>query len=83
LFLLLDGVLTVAVDSKPICELGPGAVLGERAVVEGGLRTATLTASTAVRIAEAPADSIDRDELEKLATGHRREAPLQGSAARG
>src|SRR3954469_14939860 len=35
LFLLLDGVLAVEVDGDPLAEVGPGAVLGERAVLEG------------------------------------------------
>ena len=36
LFVLLDGVLTVEVDGEVLAEIGPGAVLGERAVLEGG-----------------------------------------------
>ena len=37
-YLLLDGVLGVEVDGEPLAELGPGAILGERAVLEGGVR---------------------------------------------
>lgn len=74
LYLLLDGVLAVSVDGTVLAELGPGAVLGERALLEGGLRTATLTAVTPVRVAVAPADSLDRAALAELAAGHRREA---------
>ena len=44
LYLLLDGVLSVSVDDDPVGELGPGAVIGERAALEGGRRTATLRA---------------------------------------
>ena len=73
LFLVLDGVLRVDVDGTAIGELGPGAVLGERAVLEGGRRTSTLTAATKCRVAAVPADRIDRDALEVLRTGHRRE----------
>jgi hypothetical protein len=72
-FLLLDGILDVIVDGEPIAEVGPGAILGERAVLEGGRRTATLTARTKCRIAVAPADAIDREALELLSEGHRRE----------
>ena len=46
LYLLLNGVLVVEVDGEQLAELGPGAVLGERAVLEGGARTATLRAAT-------------------------------------
>lgn len=73
LFLLLDGVLGVEVDGEPIAEVGPGAVLGERALLEGGRRTSTLRAVTPVKIAAASAEQIDREALLELAEGHRRE----------
>jgi hypothetical protein len=73
LFLVLDGVLSVVIDGEVVAELGPGAILGERAVLEGGIRTATLTAATNVRVAVASPDQIDRDALLRLAEGHRRE----------
>jgi hypothetical protein len=75
LFLLLDGVLVVDVDGTEWAEVGPGAVLGERALLEGGLRTSTLLARTRCRVAAVPAEQIDRDKLAELATNHRREAP--------
>ena len=73
LFLVLDGIVSVTVDGNPVAELGPGAMLGERAVLEGGLRTSTLTCKTACRVAAAPADAIDREKLVELSGGHRRE----------
>ncbi len=73
LYLLLDGVLSVEVDGEALTELGPGAVVGERAVLEGGRRTATLRAVTPCRVAVAPADTIDPTALEELRAGHRRE----------
>lgn len=73
LFVVLDGVLRVDVDGEPLAELGPGTVVGERAALEGGVRTATLTALTPVKVAEAPHDTIDPVALERLAEGHRRE----------
>ncbi len=76
LFLLLDGVVVVAVDSQPVAELGPGAVVGERAVLEGRARTATLRATTPVRVAVARADQLDPVALTELARGHRREEQL-------
>jgi hypothetical protein len=75
LFLVLDGVVSIDVDGKTLGEVGPGAVLGERAVLEGGRRTSTLTAVTAVRLAVAPADAIDFTRLAQLAESHRRERP--------
>jgi hypothetical protein len=76
LYLLLNGVLVVEVDGEPLAEVGPGAVLGERAVLEGGLRTATLRAVTECKVAVAPSDQIDRERLVELAEGHRREESL-------
>ncbi|MFP5369009.1 MAG: cyclic nucleotide-binding domain-containing protein [Actinomycetes bacterium] len=73
LYLLLDGVLSVEVDGEPLVEVGPGAILGERAIIEGGRRTATLTCVTPCRVAVAPADAVDRAALEELSRGHRRE----------
>ncbi len=73
LFLLLDGVLAVEVDGEPLAEVGPGAVLGERAILEDGRRTSTLRAVTPVKLAVATADQIDRDALRTLSEGHRRE----------
>jgi Cyclic nucleotide-binding domain len=83
LYLLLDGVLSVAVDGQPLGEIGPGAVLGERAVLEGGSRTATLTAVTPVRVAEAGSDAIDHAALTALAEGHRREEQPAGATPTG
>jgi hypothetical protein len=72
-FLILDGVLRVEVDGERIAEYGPGAMLGERAHLEGGARTSTLVAVTECRVASVPAASLDRSSLEELSSGHRRE----------
>jgi hypothetical protein len=73
LFLLLDGVVSVSVDGAAVGELGPGAIVGERAILGGGRRSATLTAATRVRVAEATADVVEIAALERLAEGHHRE----------
>jgi Cyclic nucleotide-binding domain len=72
-FLLLDGVLSVNVDNEPLAELGPGAILGERAVLEGGVRTSTLRAVTKCKVAAVPADHLDPEALTEISKGHRRE----------
>lgn len=76
MFLLLDGVLTVEVDGEPLAELGPGAVVGERAILEGGARTSTLRAITPSKVAVATGDQLDKDALVELLQGHRREENL-------
>ena len=74
--IVLDGVLAVEVDGVELAELGPGTVVGERAGLEGGLRTATLRCTTPVRIAVASPDAVDRQRLLELSASHRREDEL-------
>jgi Cyclic nucleotide-binding domain len=73
IFLLLDGVVAVSVDGTPLAELGPGAVMGERAALERGLRTATLRAATDCVVAATDADKVDRETLRELERLHHRE----------
>ncbi len=73
LFLLLDGVLAVEVEGEKLVDLGPGVILGERALLEGGKRTATLRAETACKVAVVNGDQVSPEMLAELATGHRRE----------
>lgn len=72
-FLLLDGVLRVEVGGERVAEVGPGALLGERALLEGGRRTSTLVAVTPCKVAVADAGALDRAKLAEVSTGHRRE----------
>jgi CRP-like cAMP-binding protein len=60
-------VLDVEVDGETVGQVGPGAMLGERAVLEGGERTATLRAVTACRVVVLSAAQISRYELKRLA----------------
>ncbi len=68
LFLLFDGVLLVLRDGRPVTEVGPGAVLGEMALLDGGRRTATLRAVTPCRVAVVPGDQVERGMLEAVAS---------------
>jgi hypothetical protein len=69
-YLILDGMFVVEVDGKEVAEIGPGAVVGERASLEGGTRTATLRARTRARVAEATSDELELGDLGALATTH-------------
>ena len=77
-FLVLDGVIRVERDGEQLAEYGPGAMLGERAHLEGGTRTSTLVAVTGCRVASAEASQFDHDALVELSGGHRREDAGQG-----
>ena len=81
LYLLLNGVLAVEVDGERLAELGPGAILGERAVLEGGAFTATNRALTKVKVAVATPDQIDLAILAAISEGHRREDQRPGAIA--
>ena len=72
-YLVLDGMFVVEVDGREVAEIGPGAVVGERAALEEGIRTATMRATTRARVAEASPDLLDRLEIDQLAETHRRE----------
>jgi hypothetical protein len=73
LFLLLDGLLTVEIDGKDLTDLGPGAIVGEHAVLGDGKRTATLRAATSVRVAVIPGAQLEPADLAMLGLAHRRE----------
>ncbi|MEP7023096.1 MAG: cyclic nucleotide-binding domain-containing protein [Actinomycetota bacterium] len=77
-YLVLDGVLRVDRDGERLAEYGPGALLGERGPLEGGIRTASLVAVTACRVAAVPAAQLDQAALEELSGGHRREDAGRG-----
>lgn len=73
MYLLLDGILAVEVDGKVVAQVGPGAILGERAQLEGGRRTATLRAETRCKAAEFESALVSSSEMAEIAGGHRRE----------
>ncbi len=72
-FLVLDGIVRVERAGEFLAEYGPGAVLGERAYLDGGTRTSTLVAVSSCRVAAVDASQLDRGALAELSAGHRRE----------
>lgn len=73
-YLVLDGEIRVERDGKWLAGYGPGAILGERAYLEGGVRTSTLVAATRCRVAAVDAGQLDRFALEELSSNRRDEA---------
>ena len=71
LFLILDGIVDVEVDGEEVAELGPGTLLGEMALLEGGKRTASVYATTQVRAVVIPPDAVNESALEELAASRR------------
>jgi hypothetical protein len=74
-YVVIDGQFEVDVDGQAVAEIGPGAVVGERAALEGGIRTATLRALTRARVAEIAPDQLDAEQLGNLAATRRTEDP--------
>ena len=71
--LVLDGMVQVEVGGTALAELGPGAILGERASLEQGRRTATVRALTDCRIVSYLAADLSAKDLTELVPGHHRE----------
>ena len=74
IFVLFDGVLGVEIDGEAVTEVGPGSILGEMALLEGGIRRATLRARTPCRIVTVPGDRVDPTALAEV-TRTRARAP--------
>ena len=73
LFLILDGIVDVEVDGEEVAEIGPGALLGELALLGDGRRTASVYATTPTRVVVVPADAVSQSALEELAASRRAE----------
>ena len=71
----MDGTFAVEIDGQDVAGIGPGAVVGERAAVEGGIRTATLRATTRARVAAIAPHQLNPADLEELASSRRPAAP--------
>jgi len=51
-YVVLDGSLRVKRNNRRIADLGPGDVFGELSLLDGGVRTASVIASTDARVLE-------------------------------
>ena len=78
LAVILDGTFEVRVNGQVAGQVGPGTVVGERASLEDGRRTADLRALTQVRVAETAPGVFTAEQLAELAQGHHREDSTAG-----
>ncbi len=60
-FVVLEGEVRVTVGSKTVARMTPGDHFGEISLLDGGTRTASVTAETPVTVLK-----IDRDRFTKL-----------------
>jgi Cyclic nucleotide-binding domain len=72
LFILLDGLLDIEIDGETVAQVGSGAILGERAVLGDGRRTATLRAVRSSRVAVVGSDQIARPQLAEISASRAR-----------
>jgi CRP-like cAMP-binding protein len=59
-FVVVDGRARVSVEGEAVADLGPGSFFGEMALLDGGERTATVTATTAVELLVLARDDFNR-----------------------
>ncbi|MFN2450782.1 MAG: cyclic nucleotide-binding domain-containing protein [Candidatus Dormibacteria bacterium] len=64
-FIIVEGVAAVSVDAWRVARLGPGDFFGEIALLDEGLRFATITAETPLRCLV-----LANDELERVLVDH-------------
>jgi Cyclic nucleotide-binding domain len=72
LFVVLDGVFDVEVGGEIVAQVGSGAILGERAILADGRRTATLRAVRSSRVAVIAPHQISRSNLAAISLSRAR-----------
>jgi CRP-like cAMP-binding protein len=60
-YLILSGTADILIGGKKVASIGPGDVTGEIALARGGLRTATVAATTPCTFLH-----VERDDFEEL-----------------
>lgn len=68
-FIIVEGTAEVTRDGKAVATIGPGAVVGEMSLLDGGLRSATVTATSDmdVLVLTRPAFNAVLDEVPSFA----------------
>ena len=59
-YVVVAGAATVSVAGEPVAELGPGAFFGEMALLDGGERVATVTATGELELLALARDDFNR-----------------------
>lgn len=80
-FVIEDGAVEIRRDGERIAELGAGDFFGEIALLEGGERTATVVATTPVRLIVMSAHEFRRMEQELPAVADRVRAAVRARLA--
>src|SRR5262245_62107571 len=63
-YVILDGTVSVRSPGNEVAQLGPGDIVGERALLNHSLRTATVVALTPLELIHFSKDQLDRLNVE-------------------
>lgn len=63
-YVILDGRVSVRQDGEEIAQLGPGDIVGEAAILERSLRTASVVALTPLQLIHFTAEQLERLAVE-------------------
>jgi len=68
-YVILDGTVSVRRDGQEIAQLGPGDIVGEAAILNHSLRTASIVALTPLELIHLSAEALQRLAVEMPAFG--------------
>jgi CRP/FNR family transcriptional regulator, cyclic AMP receptor protein len=63
-YVILDGKVSVRAHGDEVAQLGPGDIVGEQAILNHSLRTATIVALTPLELIHFTKDHLDRLNVE-------------------
>jgi len=63
-YVILDGTVSVRAHGQEVAQLGPGDIMGEAAIVNHSLRTATIVALTPLELIHFTAEQLERLNVE-------------------
>jgi CRP-like cAMP-binding protein len=63
-YIILDGTVAVRSHGQEVAQLGPGDIVGEAAILNHSLRTATIVALTPLELIHFTKDQLDRLNVE-------------------
>lgn len=63
-YIILDGTVSIRSDGQEIAELGPGDIVGEAAILNRSLRTASIVATTPLELIHFTAEALRRLDVE-------------------
>ena len=81
-YIILSGTVSVRQHGEEVAQLGPGDIVGEAAILNHSLRTASIVALTPLELIHFTADQLNRLAVEMPKFGEQLEAVAQERFAR-